>query len=59
MGSDPPFLMTPKQHRRLAETLRASKALVMQELARQHELIAHAIARSQPYLSGAHEAAQD
>ena len=39
-----PFLMTPEQHRRLAEKFRA---LHQVGLAKEHELLAHTIARAQ------------
>jgi hypothetical protein len=39
-----PFLMTPEQHRRLAEKFRA---LHQNALAKEHELLAHTIARAQ------------
>ena len=39
-----PFLMTPEQHRRQAEVLRARR---LDQLAREHELFAHTIARAQ------------
>jgi hypothetical protein len=39
-----PFLMTPERHRRVAKMLRTCH---QHELAREHELLAHAIASAQ------------
>lgn len=47
-----PFLMTPDQHRRLAERFRALK---QDALAEEHELLAHTIASAQFYVAAEDE----
>jgi len=49
-----PFLMTPEQHRRQAEMLRGRH---LDDLAKEHELFAHTIARGQFYLASDDETA--